>query len=112
MMFDGSLGEKRPHIALQLHCYSLMMNRGAIDNIIKGTSFLPCIYSLRSIFKKDPETYQIAPEKLDDFEKELCTTIDQIFNPNLPFEPGPQTEGDPEHSVCKFCDFKKLCNKE
>ena len=47
----------------------------------------------------------IDEEKLERFEGELKLLVEDIFDPEKPFE---QT-GDPE--VCRFCSFRSICNK-
>ena len=108
-LFDPTLGTKRASIAFQLYFYALLMYR---RNPKAGVSYTPCIYSLRSIFTEKPKSYSIEPEKLDEFENRLLALIEEIFNPALLFEPRPETESDSGESVCKFCNFKRLCNRE
>ena len=108
-LFDTTKGISRPHIAFQLHFYALLMQRKYPR---AGVRYDPCIYSLRSIFTEDPKPYPVERESLDAFEQHLLALIDEIFNPELPFEPRPGSEGDPEQTVCKYCNFKRLCNKE
>ena len=108
-MFDVSKGAGRPSVAFQLHFYALLMNRRHPG---KEVRYEPCIYSLRSIFTEDPKSYEIPPERLDEFETLLLSTIETLFDPAIPFEPRPDNDGDPEHSVCRYCNFKRLCNKE
>jgi len=108
-LFASSAGAKRPHIAFQLYFYALLMNRSFPG---QGVSYKPCIYSLRSIFAQDPVSYEIDEEKLADYEQKLYALIEEIFNPDLVFEPWPDMGEDAGTSVCKFCNFKRLCNRE
>ena len=108
-LFDSSKGEKRPHIAFQLYFYALLMNR---NHPKEGVRYDPCIYSLRSIFTEAPKSYTIEKKDLEDYERRLTGLIEEIFNPGLDFQPYSWNDGDPDNSVCKYCNFKRLCNKE
>ena len=108
-LFDTTKGTSRPHIAFQLHFYALLMQRKYPQ---AGVRFDPCIYSLRSIFTDKPKSYSIDEASLAAYEDLLLKLIDGIFDPSLPFESCPDDGSDPEQSVCKFCNFKRLCNRE
>jgi len=108
-LFDSSKGTDRPHIAFQLYFYALLMNRRAPRPDI---SYHPCIYSLRSVFTEDIRDYTVDAARLDEFEEKVLEVIEEIFDASKPFEPYPDTAGDPDDSVCKYCNFKRLCNKE
>ena len=108
-LFDPSKGPNRPHIAFQLYFYALLMSRKYPK---AGVRYDPCIYSLRSIFTEEPKSYSLDEVALADFEERLKALIDKIFDPSLCFEPNPEGDLSPEQSVCKYCHFKRLCNKE
>ena len=108
-LFDTTRGARRPHIAFQLHFYALLMHRKHPE---AGIRYDPCIYSLRSIFTDKPKSYSIGREQLDTFEEMLLALIDEIFDPSIPFEPRPDNGADPGQSVCKYCNFKRLCGRE
>ena len=59
-----------------------------------------------------PDVLSVEKKDLDDFERRLTGLIEEIFNPGLDFQPYPWNDGNPENSVCKYCNFKRLCNKE
>ena len=108
-LFDVSKGSNRPGVAFQLHFYALLMNRIHPGQTVR---YDPCIYSLRSIFTEEPKSYEIASDRIEAFETQLLSLIEEIFNPALPFEPRPDIGEDPGKSVCRFCNFKRLCNRE
>lgn len=108
-LFDSSKGPNRQHIAFQLYFYALLMQRKHPEEDVR---YDPCIYPLRTIFTAPPKSYIIDAELLAGFETKLLALIDEIFNPTLPFEPRPDSGEDTDRSVCKYCNFKRLCNKE
>ena len=108
-LFDVSKGSNRPGVAFQLHFYALLMNRIHPGRLVR---YDPCIYSLRSIFTEEPKSYEIASDRIEAFETQLLSLIEEIFDPALPFEPRPDIGEDPGKSVCRFCNFKRLCNRE
>lgn len=107
-LFDHSTGSRRPSIAFQLYFYSLLMNR---KHPVESR-YTPCIYSLRSIFKNPPEPYEIDSDKLEEYGEELLNLIEEIFDPKVKFEPRAGQDEATGKSVCTFCNFKRLCNKE
>ena len=103
-LFDRSLGEKRPSVAFQLYFYALMETRMAADPSVR---FEPCVYSLRSIFSPClPPSYGLEPEQLVQFENRLAELVEELFDPGRPFT---AADGD---EVCKYCNFKRLCNRQ
>lgn len=100
--FDTSKGSSRPSIALQLYFYALLKPAAQ-----------PCIYSLTSIFKEEPRSYPVEQTKLDYFKDKVTQVIEEILSPGHRFEPRPEREeASAFQSVCKYCNFKRLCNKE
>ncbi len=100
--FDAAKGSNRPSIAFQLYFYALLK---------PGAE--PCIYSLTSIFKEDPHSYSVEQTKLVYFKDKLTTLIEEILSPSQRFEPRPELEeASSFQSVCKYCYFKRLCNRE
>ena len=100
--FDISKGSNRPSIALQLYFYALLKPEAQ-----------PCIYSLTSIFKEDPRSYPVEQEQLHDFKEKVTSLIEEILSPGQRFEPRPELEDvSAFQSVCKYCNFKRLCNRE
>ena len=108
-LFDAGKGTKRPHIPFQLYFYALLMTRKYPK---AGVSYEPCIYPLRTIFTQVPQSQRIADDSLVEFEELLLRLIDEIFDPALRFEARPEGDVSPEQSVCRYCNFKRLCNKE
>lgn len=91
--------KKRPHIALQLYLYALLCKDG---EGIPDT----CIYAMRDIFDHDPRSATIDQWHLERFEEGLKGVLDEVFNPDVPFD---AQQTDPER--CRLCDFKNICNK-
>ncbi len=91
--------KKRPHIALQLYLYALLCKDG---ESIPDT----CIYAMRDIFDHDPGSATIDQWHLERFEEGLKGVLDEVFNPDVPFD---AQQTDPER--CRLCDFKNICNK-
>lgn len=108
-LFDTAKGMNRPHIPFQLFFYALLMAR---KHPQAGVRYDPCIYPLRTIFTKMPEAQCIEKDALAEFEESLLRLIDEIFDPALRFEARPEGDVPPEQSVCRYCNFKRLCNKE
>jgi ATP-dependent helicase/DNAse subunit B len=53
-------------------------------------------------FGKEPIN-DLAPYKAD-FDKRLSETVDEIFNPDISFNPTTEQER------CAYCPYKKLCS--
>ncbi len=103
-------GDKKDAIQFQLDFYSLLMSLNPESD--SSIHYAPCIYAVRALFKETPK-YSVTPvDKLDKFKTQLFKILEEIFDREKPFEPGPGTAGDPTESVCKYCNFKRLCNKE
>jgi len=104
-IFDRT-NEKRPSIALQLYFYLLLLDEENCDS----TTYQPCIYGMKELFKELPEPKVITREQLELFKEKLTETIAEIFDPNVPFT---ASAADPSgwNSPCKYCDFKRLCHR-
>ena len=101
-LFDFTKGKNRPSIAFQLYFYALLKKDADT-----------CIYSLTSIFKEDPKTYEVPEERLGYFKEKLSSLIQDVLSPDNKFEPRPElSDASPFTSVCRFCNFKRLCNRE
>lgn len=97
-VFDRSLGVTRPTIGLQLLLYALLAEG-------KGLGAEPCIYSTRGLFDGAPKTAAVEDGTLREFERLLTETIEEIFNPEVPFTATEDTD------KCGFCPFSKICNR-
>ena len=101
-LFDTAKGSSRPSIAFQLYFYALLKPNAE-----------PCIYSLTSIFKEEPRAYPIKEKQLLYFKDRVTALIEEVLSPGHRFEPRPELEEASSYqSVCKYCDFKRLCNRE
>ena len=102
-IFDRSLSQ-RPYIAFQLYFYALLMTRQ--PEARSEERYEPCIYALRDIFKKAPDSHAIDPENLTHFAERVQALIEEIFDPATPFS------GDcADDRICSYCNFKRLCNR-
>ena len=103
-LFDTTLVLRRPSVAFQLYFYALMKTRLQKDSSVR---FTPCTYSLRSIFSDAlPASHEISPEKLDQFQTRLAALVEEILSPGKPFSASSSED------VCKYCNFKRLCNRQ
>lgn len=103
-LFDTSLVLRRPSVGFQLCFYALMKKRLAKDPAVR---FNPCTYSLRSIFSDTlPQSHEISPEKIDKFQEGLAGLVAEILSPGIPFTASSSED------VCKYCNFKRLCNRQ
>lgn len=95
---DRAAGKKRPYIGLQLLLYALLSEDS--DGLAS-----PCIYSTKEIFGAQPKAAAVGPEAAAAFGDALAATIDEIFNPDVPFTTTEDTDN------CTFCPFKNICNR-
>ncbi len=56
--------------------------------------------------KDDKRTITAYSEVAEDFEREITSTLSEIFDRNIPFK---QCE---ETSPCQFCDYQTVCNRK
>jgi hypothetical protein len=107
-LFDSS-NDKRAHQVLQVFFYSWLYRRDKG----KGQQIQPGIYSLRSLYGDSfsPQT-TIGSDQVDDFapyedafESSLKRTIEEIFDPSIPFK---QTDN---VGICPNCKFANICGK-
>ncbi len=101
-LFDGSLAEKRPSVAFQLYFYALMMTQGHSGAPVR---YDPCVYSLREFFATLPEAKQLKEDALAEYGRRLTGLAEEILLSDKPFLAAESA------NVCKFCQFKRLCNR-
>ena len=101
-LFDGSLAVKRPSVAFQLYFYALLMMQGHTGAPVR---YDPCVYSLRTLFSDLPKSYQLEEEALEDYGRRLSALIEEILLSEKPFVAAESAD------VCKYCNFKRLCNR-
>jgi CRISPR/Cas system-associated exonuclease Cas4 (RecB family) len=79
----------------------------------KGKPIIPGLYALRKIVdrqfdyhlkidKKPVEDYATVSEE---FQSRLKTLIEEIFNPEIPFQ---KVE---DKTKCEYCGFKMICHR-
>ena len=101
-LFDGTLAAKRPSVAFQLYFYTLMMLRVQSGEPVR---YEPCVYSLRTLFADLPKSYRLEEDAVADYERRLSGLIEEILLSDKPFVAAESEE------VCKYCPFKRLCNR-
>jgi len=101
-LFDGSLADNRPSVAFQLYFYALMMTQGHSGGPVR---YDPCVYSLREFFANLPEAKQLEEVALADYAQRLTGLVEEIMLSDKPFVAAESAD------VCKFCQFKRLCNR-
>lgn len=105
--------EKRPKYALQTFFYGTLFDKKSETQQIQTG-----IFFLRELFKDDFTTQMfqridkksgIAVDDISEYKQEflscLAVCLEEIFNPDIPFE---QTSL-PKN--CEFCSFKEICKK-
>lgn len=105
--------EKRPKFVLQTFLYVLLYKAKSKENNV-----LPAILYLRSIFEKDFSTELVckSDNKTNlavndfslfepEFKKYLSICLEEIFNPDIPFE---QTSC---LSICQYCPYAFICKR-
>lgn len=106
-LFDDTAKQRKRGI-LQVLLYATMFNEQTSMHKLS-----PCIYSVKDIFSKDfnPQI-QINKQALiyDDVKEEyrglLNQTLSDIFNPQIAFS---QTEN---RDLCRYCDYRSICNRQ
>jgi ATP-dependent exoDNAse (exonuclease V) beta subunit len=108
-MFESD-NKKRPKYAFQTFLYCFLL-----DSELKGKRLVPSIIFLRDVFKKDfsadiiDKTQSMPVSNFLDYKNEfltcMTTLLEEIFNPEIPFEATAEIEN------CKYCAFAKICGK-
>ncbi|WP_165021364.1 PD-(D/E)XK nuclease family protein [Dysgonomonas sp. ZJ279] len=110
-LFDKELKD-RPKAVMQVFMYAHLYMMEQPEKIIE-----PGIYYLRNLFDNrfDPDVIY-KPEREDkriidftpyrkDFKEHFDTCLEEIFNPEIPFNQTPTGE------ACKWCTFTNICKK-
>jgi hypothetical protein len=105
--------ENRPKFVLQTFLYGIFYKKEA-----QGKTITPGIYYMRDVFKDDFDTELHAkPDRNtndtitdfalyeDEFRTHLTDCLEEIFNPDIPFE---QTEN---RKICQYCPYIGVCNR-
>ncbi|MEG2180915.1 MAG: PD-(D/E)XK nuclease family protein [Bacteroidales bacterium] len=117
-LFDSEEKE-RPKAVMQVQFYSMLYNR-----IARPAAIEPHIYYLRSFFSSSNETLVSVKQKKDaeetklengpftnfipyeqDFCKELSATLEEIFNPEIPFTQACDDKN------CQYCHLATICKR-
>jgi len=59
-----------------------------------------------SLYKEYRRTLPDIPSTFDKYKAAICTLLDEILDPALPFEPTKREED------CRFCPFKVMCGRQ
>lgn len=101
----------RNKAAFQTLVYSYIL----YQNLPGEKSIKPGIYNLRGIFEEDYDASLKSKENgnqpvdfvsiVSQFEEEFVKLLEEIFNPNIPFEQTTIQEN------CSFCPYKQICRR-
>lgn len=111
-VFERNL-KKRPKVVLQILLYCLLYEmEKEKENLVPG------VLKIRDLFKDEVDTrLQFNPKfqtyepvesytnYKDEFVAKLTTTIEELFNPGVPFVQCTEVE------LCKYCEFKTICKR-
>lgn len=109
-LFNGDSSAKVSN-AFQILYYAMLLHR------IHSVDVVPSLYYASQMLSKeysplittDPKDKKGCVESYaaikDEFERELTSALDRLFDPNEPFT---QVE---DVNACKMCDFKKICRR-
>lgn len=102
------LNEKREKALVQLMTYCYLY--GLETN--PDTPIQPLIYKMGSLAADGIKPYKVDKEYLldyhthiDEFINAFKTTVEQMFNPDIPFKQSPSAHH------CKYCNFKSICGR-
>ena len=109
--------ENRPKFVLQTFLYGIFYKEKYKEEA-QGKIITPGIYYMRDVFKDDFDTELHAkPERSindtvtdfalyeDEFRAHLTESLEEIFNPEMPFV---QTENT---KICQYCPYVGVCNR-
>lgn len=110
-LFEKGKKDRNSHI-FQIFYYADLVSR---NGSFSGRKLAPVIIHVRTSAKADPEKtfLKMGGENVTDFisthlpeyRKLLQKTVEDIFNPDIPFECAEDS------GVCEYCDFKQLCGR-
>ncbi len=111
-LFDRN-ASRRAKAVMQLLLYCHVFNRLEKDD----RPIKPLIYKMRTLMTEGVKesavgirgarsTIQDYHDFYDSFQSEFNRTIEEIFNPDIPF-----VQAEDDHA-CKFCQFKPICSRE
>lgn len=109
-LFNGSASDKVSNI-FQTLLYSMMLHRKAENKpetqpmLYFASKMLSKDYSPKIFNKEKKEHIECYSTYAEEFEKNLETTLNELFDYNTSFK---QTE---DEGNCKYCDYKKICRR-
>ncbi|MGC6429351.1 MAG: PD-(D/E)XK nuclease family protein [Flavobacteriales bacterium] len=112
LVFDNYIdliNKRNKSKAFQLMIYSLLYFKNNFSsNFVAGNfSFRNLNEGFLSLrYKKEKEPLVISSQELEEFEKELIALVEEIISDKLIFS---QTD---DLEVCKWCDFRSICERE
>lgn len=107
-LFHGK-AEQRISNVFQTLLYSMILHKGSgeetIPSLYYASKMLNTDYSPRlkeMALNREIDGYSLVAEE---FERELHATLDELFDPSIPFR---QAE---DSGTCKYCDFNTICRR-
>ena len=119
-LFDRNKGNTRKAAVMQVLTYGWMVHT---EGLTRSLPLRPSIYYVRDLFADDfdPSIYlgksrakkencllidDFVAQQLPAFESALRDTLDEIFDPRIPFI---QTD---RSDQCNYCDFRDICGRK
>ncbi len=107
-LFNGE-GRQRQSNVLQTLLYSMMVHRS------RGVEVTPALYYVRALNAADYSPLLVDRERgdealrytscADDFEEHLRATLEEMYNPAIPFRQCDDAD------TCTMCDFRAICRR-
>ncbi len=112
-LFHGEpIATKRESNIINTLLYSMMLShergRDVRPELYYVGSMVHDDYSSRFVetIERKSRTLEAYSEIAEEFEEEVKKTLQEMFDPSIPFE---QCEDD---SACKYCDYQAICNRK
>ena len=107
-LFRGPARERISNI-FQTLLYAMILNRNegleSMPTLYFASKMLSDDYSPKILDKQNGEHVECYSSYAQEFENELTTVLDELFDFSTPFK---QTE---DSDACTFCDFKTICRR-
>ena len=107
-LFRGPARERISNI-FQTLLYAMILNRNegleSMPTLYFASKMLSDDYSPKILDKQNGEHVECYSSYAEEFENELTTVLDELFDFSTPFK---QTE---DSDACTFCDFKTICRR-
>ena len=101
-VFDRAPSRKRPKIALQLYIYDKFMRQ---DQELAGQAMKNCVYSVRSMFARLPESYPVEESFISEMDAGMESFFSELTDVSVPFRLTTDSY------FCENCDFKTICGR-